>query len=96
MLTEAMIQAVVHEVLKRLQPSQSTSCVLVLGPRDAAVEDRVRSLLAPCHGAAPDIVFSGECCSGHAPDRIILPRLTCTAMADLAAGRASDPCAAEA
>ncbi len=95
MLTEAMIQAVVLEVLKRLQPSQSTVCVQVIGGRDAAVEDKVRSLLAPCYGAAPDIVFSGECCSGHAPDRIILPRLTCTAMADLAAGRASDPCTAE-
>ncbi|MBO4313523.1 MAG: hypothetical protein J5838_04450 [Desulfovibrio sp.] len=95
MLTEAMIQTVVREVLKRLQPSHGNGCVLVLGKRDPAVEDRVRSLLASSSGAAPDIVFSGECCSGHAPDRVILPKLSCSAMADLAAGRASEPCSAE-
>ena len=96
MLTAETIQTVVQEVLKRLQSPQGSVCVLVLGERDAAVEDRVRTLLASCCSTVPDVVFSGECCGGRAPDRVILPRLSCSAMADLAAGKASGPYEAEA
>ncbi len=96
MLTEELIQTVVREVLRRLQDPVPEVCVLVLAERDSATEEKVRALLAPFYGAAPALVFSGECCAGRAPERVILPFLSCSDMADLAAGRASGAHAAEA
>ncbi|MBP3729884.1 MAG: hypothetical protein J6I40_00260 [Mailhella sp.] len=94
MNTEDIVQSVVREVLKRLN-KEKKYCVLVLAAREQALEDKVRILLSPYWGGEIDVVFSGECCSGREPKCIILPELTCSGMADLAAGRAGDPYLAE-
>jgi len=82
---EALVRTVVGEVLQRMRPPQER--VLVLGTRDAA------GLAAERLGSGADMIFHGE---GDGPfDRHVLPSLSCSDMADLAAGRASGPYMAE-
>lgn len=78
---EALVRTVVDEVLLRLQPPRTR--VLVLGPRDEAAA----RLAAERFGSDAGILFSGE--SDGPCDRHVLPRLSCSDMADLAAGRAA-------
>lgn len=91
MNTEDLVQSVVQEVLKRLQKEDKKACVLVLAERDAALQQKILSLVAPYYEGSVDVVFSGECCGGRAPERVILPELSCSGMADLAAGKAGSP-----
>ncbi len=86
--TEQIVQAVVKEVLRRLQPEAAGVCVQVLAERSEELRSRIASLVSPLHGADVEIAFWGECCSGRVPAHIILPVLSCTGMADLANGRA--------
>jgi len=86
--TEQIVQAVVKELLRRLQPESGGVCVQVLAERSEELRRRISSLVSPLHEGDIEIVFWGECCSGRVPPHIILPELSCTGMADLANGRA--------
>ena len=83
---EALVRAVASEVARQLQTPRVR--VLVLGGRDEAVAAETARRLGG------DIFFSGE---GEGPfDHYVLPRLSCSDMADLAAGRAQGLVTAEA
>lgn len=82
---EALVRAVVSEVARKLQTPRVR--VLVLGGRDEAVSAETARRLDG------DILFSGE---AEGPvDHYVLPRLSCSDMADLAAGRAAGAIMAE-
>lgn len=83
---EALARAIAQKVLERLRSVPEATRVLVLGPRDAALATRLAEELTP--GTA--IHFQGEGACSDDAERILLPFLSCAAMADLAAGRASD------
>lgn len=89
---DELARIVVREVLLRLKEDRTTPCVVVLAPRGDDLEARVRD----CLGADTEIFFSGEDVGSRSVTRHILPELSCTAMADLAAGRAADRFGAEA
>ncbi len=82
---EALVRAVVAEVTRQLQTPRVR--VLVLGGRDEAVAAETARRLGG------DIHFSGE---AEGPfDHYVLPSLSCSDMADLAAGRAAGEVMAE-
>lgn len=82
----ALALQITQEVLERLQTQSARPCVLVLDKRDPAIAARVAEAL----GQSMDIIFMDETGASGTPARHILPGLGCSAMADLAAGRASD------
>ncbi len=90
-----LVRTVVLEVLERMDERETRPCVMVLAARDAALVERVAPLVAPFFGDGTDILFAGEDCGGRTPQKYILPRLSCSDMADLAAGRAASPLMAE-
>lgn len=96
---QELIRTITLEVLARLQERPSRPCVLVLAERGESQAARVRELLPEILSAIQeegvDLIFLGEDASGRTPIRCILPSLSCEDMADLAAGRACGPLAAE-
>lgn len=83
----AMVQAIAAEVLRQLrQDTPEKPRVRVLAKREAGLAERVQSLFE----MEADLVFSGEALQAQKPQRYILPFLSCTAMADLAAGRSAE------
>lgn len=85
----ALVQTIAQEVLARLQERTAEGpCVQVLAEREARLETQVRERLG--NGADAVLCFQGEDTAGRRPCRHILPRLSCSDMADLAAGRAPD------
>ena len=84
---EALVAAVVREVLRQLRPAATGPRVLVLEKRSAELARTIAAAL----GEDVDIVFWGED-AGRLPVRYLLPRLSCEGMAGLAAGMAlGDP-----
>lgn len=90
-----LVRTIVQEVLERTQASGTRPCVRVLASRDAGLAERIGALVAPFYACGADLFFCGEESTGRDADRYILPRLSCSDMADLAAGRASSPCMEE-
>lgn len=90
-----LVRTVVLEVLERIDEKKTQACVMVLAARDAALVERIAPLVAPFYGQDADILFAGEDCGGRTPQKYLLPALSCSDMADLAAGRASSPLMAE-
>jgi len=90
-----LVRTVVREVMERMDEKGAKPCVMVLAVRDAALLERVEPLIAPFYAERADILFMGEDSAGRVPARYILPVLSCSDMADLAAGRASSPCMEE-
>ncbi len=83
---EALVRAVAAEVARQLQTPRVR--VLILGGRDEVVAAETARRLGG------EILFRGE---AEGPfDHYVLPRLTCSDMADLAAGRAAGEIMAEA
>ena len=85
-----LVHTVVLEVLERID-GRGNTCVMVLATRDAALVERIAPLVVPFFGEGTEILFPGEDCAGRTPQKYILPELSCSDMADLAAGRASSP-----
>ena len=88
---EALVLAVTQKVVHQLQNPAAHLRVMVLGARDAHLAERVHAAL----GEDAELLFFAEATDGAAADRYILPVLSCSAMADLASGRASDAVHAE-
>ena len=88
---EALVREITRNVLERLRGESGRSRVLILAERDESLAATVRERL----GEDAEFLFFGEA-SDRAPDRCVLPRLCCSDMADLALGRASNPCLVEA
>lgn len=87
MSIEQLVETITREVLRQLDRPPATSDVLLLaspeGDHVSAVLDKLR----------PDIrVHFWDGCTPPSPgQRVILPRLSCRQMADLAVGRAGEP-----
>lgn len=90
-----LVRTIVQEVLERSRTIEARPCVRVLAVRDASLAEQVKTLVAPYYADGADVVFSSEEGAERRADRYILPRLSCSDMADLAAGRASSPCMEE-
>lgn len=97
---DAIVNAIVGQVVRRLKEegfalpvsSVRRPCVMVLADRDDPAALRVAEALnEPGDPAVTDLLFLGEDAGGRKPARHILPFLSCSDMADLAAGRASGP-----
>lgn len=86
-----LVGAIAREVIKQLHGNADKTCVMVLENRDAHLVEMVKGYL----GEEADIVFCGEDTAGRKPSRYILPYVTCSEMADLAAGRADAPILSE-
>ncbi|WP_319583558.1 hypothetical protein [uncultured Pseudodesulfovibrio sp.] len=84
-----LARLIAGEVLRRLKPEQAAPCVMVLAPRDCELAEHVRGLV----GDGNSYFFLGEDLLGCEPCRYVLPVLSCAAMAELAAGGASDEAA---
>jgi hypothetical protein len=85
-----LARLIAGEVLRRLKPEQAAPCVLVLAHRDCELAEAVRTRL----GEGNTYFFLGEDLLGCEPCRYVLPVLSCAAMAELAAGGASDEASA--
>lgn len=90
-----LVRTIVQEVIERTQADRGRPCVRVIAYRDEALAARVEALMAPFLAAGADILFLGEESGGRDAVRYILPVLSCSDMAELAAGRASSPCTEE-
>lgn len=86
-----LVRAITQEVLQNIQKGNVADCVLVLGERDAGLAAKVRESLE----SEADVLFFGEDAGSRKPGRIILPLLSCTAMGDLASGKAADATSSE-
>jgi len=87
MAVDDLVRTIVREVLRQLQQSAATRQVLILARPD---ETRVAPLLARL-GANQQVIYWDSAATAVIPARVIVPFLTCTQMADLALGRATDP-----
>lgn len=92
MEVQDLIRAIAQEVLKHIRMEAEKACVMVLEKRDEALAAKVRE----CLGSEEQVLFFGEDAGGRTPARHILPWLSCSAMAELAAGMASGPLLSEA
>lgn len=81
-----LARLIAREVLRGIRPEKAAPCVMVLAGRDCELAETVRARL----GDDNTYFFLGEDLLGCEPCRHILPRLSCAAMAELAAGGASD------
>lgn len=91
MNAQELVRTIVEEVLKQLQGEPERECVMVMAAWDPRVAASVRDRL----GKGVELIFWGEDSKGHTPRLHVLPNLSCTDMADLAAGRASTPLMSE-
>ncbi len=85
MQDEELIRRIVEEVLEKPTPR-----VRVLADRSEALAQELLPLVASHFGPGVELVFRGEN-DGGSPVACLLPELSCSDMADLAAGRASSP-----
>jgi hypothetical protein len=83
--TEALVGRIVREVLRQLATRAELPRARVLAGRDEALGAKILVRLGKGHV----LLFQGEDDEGHAPERYILPCLSCAAMAELAVGGAS-------
>ena len=92
MNTEELVRTIAAEVLRQLRADTAKPCVRVLAERAADTAARVRDWL----DQDVDMIFLGEDAESRAPQHHILPRLSCSDMAELSLGRASTPTTLEA
>lgn len=86
-----LIRRIVEQVLEQLAPVQGAACVCVLAERDEALAQALTPLVASHFGSGTKLMFRGESGCGAVPAAFLLPELSCSDMADLAAGRAASP-----
>jgi len=87
MAIDDLVQTIVREVLRQLQQPVVAPSVLILAKQD---DTRVAPVLAYL-GSNQQIIYSDSVATDIVPARVIVPFLSCSQMADLALGRASDP-----
>jgi hypothetical protein len=85
MEAEELVRRIVREVLRQLEARTKRPCARVLAGRDGQLAARILARL----GEDCLLLFQGEDDGGLAPERYILPCLSCSAMAELAVGGAS-------
>ncbi|OQY49912.1 MAG: hypothetical protein B6230_07260 [Desulfobacteraceae bacterium 4572_89] len=86
-----LVRTITQEVLKQMNGAPEKECVVILENRDCDSVTRVLEHI----GDDVDVFFSDDDLGGKNPARYILPVLSCSRMADLAAGRASEPASEE-
>lgn len=92
METTALVRIIVQEVLKQVALQEKRGvCVRVLSCRSSELAARITPLVQAWYGDGVELVFTGEACGSREVRARILPVLTCSDMADLAAGRAGTP-----
>ncbi|WP_217909466.1 hypothetical protein [Desulfosediminicola flagellatus] len=82
-----LVRTITQEVLKQMQAGSTKDCIMVLAEKN----DILANSLHDCLGDEIEICYFGEKIPNTTICRYILPYLTCTDMADLAAGRAHGP-----
>lgn len=82
-----LVRTITREVLRQLQPGPAASCVMVLAERE-----NWPALPAELMGDAVELIPFGDKPSERVVSRYVLPRLSCTDLADLATGRATGAC----
>ncbi|MCK5826665.1 MAG: hypothetical protein KAG93_06485 [Desulfuromusa sp.] len=87
MAIDDLVQTIVREVLRQLQQTAAAPPVLILARPD---EKKVPPVLASL-GSNQQIVYWDSVEMDMNPERVIVPFLSCSQMADLALGRATDP-----
>ena len=87
MAIDDLVQTIVREVLRQLQRPVVAPSVLVLAEQD---DTRVAPVLAYL-GSNQQVVYWDSVEINMLPERVIVPFLSSSQMADLALGRASDP-----
>lgn len=83
---EDLVQKIVQEVLRRLNRNDARQQVLILAKREDVNVAAILQQLDQQH----QVVFWDQAETLSAPARTILPLLSCSQMADLALGRATD------
>ena len=87
MAVDNLVETIVREVLRQLQQTVALSPVLILARPDEA---KVAPLLAYL-GSNQPVSYWDSAETMVIPARVIVPFLSCSQMADLALGRATDP-----
>lgn len=84
-----LVRSIAQEVLKELKKEEASApkdCIMVLSPRNTELLEAVKQSV----GSDFDFCFSGENQGQSNPVKYVLPYISCTQMADLAAGKADD------
>lgn len=81
-----LIHTIAQKVLQQLQSEKQQPCVVVVAKREPVLAAQV----AECVGQASVVFFWGEDTGARLSSRYIAPVLSCSNLADLALGRASD------
>lgn len=79
----ALVRQIVEEVLQRAKSAGEKRCAMVLAERDPELARHVSGML----GEEWELLFSNEQNDGRTPERYLVPSLSCSDMADLAAGK---------
>lgn len=87
MAIDDLVQTIVREVLRQLQENAAYQQVLLLASRDDSHVAPVLQHLGP----NSKVSFWDAADASSIPARTIVPLLSCSQMADLALGRATDP-----
>lgn len=82
-----LVRTITQAVVKQLQAKTDKECLMVLAEREELPADKLQDLI----GDKIDIFYFGEAAHDRTVCRYILPHLSCSDMADLAAGRAYGP-----
>ncbi len=83
---DQLVRTITEQVLKQLHATAQKNCVMVLAARDADLTAKVHTLLQE----DTNVYFWGENMGTKTPTRYIIPFLSCSGMAELATGNASD------
>ena len=87
MAIDDLVQTIVREVLRQLQQTDAAPAVLILARQDEKAVPPVLAYL----GSNQKIVYWDSTEINMTAERVIVPFLSCSQMADLALGRATDP-----
>lgn len=85
-----LVATITREVIRQMGKKTEKECVMILENQDCTLVPRILE-----HIGDVDLLFFGDDPGTRTPVRYILPQLSCTNMADLAAGRALEPVAEE-
>jgi len=86
-----LVTTITREVIKQMTRKTQKECVMILENKNSALVAPVVDHL----GEDVDLFFLDEEYGSRTPARYILPKLSCSRMVDLAAGRSSGPCGEE-
>jgi len=79
-----LAQIITREILRNIKQETKKDCVMVLGKRSSELLDICKKKL----GETAEIIFSDDSAEDITPVRYIVPSISCSSMAELAAGMA--------